>query len=149
VTSTNTRSFSTWTISTNSAPSSNMSSDTLNIVANAIGNITVRADWADGTYPSVTCPSAPTRNGYTFNGWFTAASAGTKRCDANGSYTPSATETLHAQWSGVTYNIVVESNGGGSVSNQTYTTASSTQTRTLVRPTAPSGTTRTVSFNSQ
>ncbi|MDR1987479.1 MAG: InlB B-repeat-containing protein [Candidatus Peribacteria bacterium] len=27
-----------------------------------------------GNQPSITLPSAPTRNGYTFNGWYTATS---------------------------------------------------------------------------
>lgn len=35
---------------------------------------------------------------YTMNGWYTATSGGTKRCGSGGSYTPSATETLYAQW---------------------------------------------------
>lgn len=43
-------------------------------------------------------PAAPTRADYTFNGWYTAASGGTKRGDAGATYTPSITETLYAQW---------------------------------------------------
>lgn len=35
---------------------------------------------------------------YTCSGWFTAASGGTKRADAGGSYKPTATETVYAQW---------------------------------------------------
>jgi uncharacterized repeat protein (TIGR02543 family) len=141
VTSTNTPSFSSWTITTNSSPVSSVVSSTniLTIVEDAYGEIRARADWSDGTHPAVNCPSAPTRNGYTFNGWFTAASAGTKRCDASGSYTPDATETLHAQRTAINYTITIDSNGGGSVSNpSSYTiNTSSTQTRTLTRPTAP------------
>ena len=46
---------------------------------------------------SVILPN-PTRSGYTFNGWYTASSGGTKAGDANASYTPSASITLYAQW---------------------------------------------------
>ena len=52
-----------------------------------------------GVQPAITCPT-PTRAGYTFNGWFTAASGGTKRCGGSSgpaSYTPTMSETLHAQ----------------------------------------------------
>ena len=53
---------------------------------------------------SVTLPS-PTRTGYTFNGWYTAASGGTKVGDASGSYTPTGNKTLYAQWTVNTYTI--------------------------------------------
>jgi len=44
---------------------------------------------------SVTLPT-PTRSGYDFNGWFTAATGGTK---INGStYTPTGNITIYAQW---------------------------------------------------
>ncbi len=46
---------------------------------------------------SVTLPT-PTRNNYTFNGWYTASSGGTKVGDAGATYTPSANVTLYAQW---------------------------------------------------
>lgn len=39
---------------------------------------------------------------YSCNGWYTATSGGTKRCDAGGSYTPSGSETVYAQWSSFT-----------------------------------------------
>lgn len=35
---------------------------------------------------------------YSCNGWYTAASGGTKRAASGGSYTPSASETVYAQW---------------------------------------------------
>ena len=47
---------------------------------------------------SVTLPSA-SRNNYTFNGWYTASSGGTKIGDAGASYTPTANITLYAQYS--------------------------------------------------
>jgi uncharacterized repeat protein (TIGR02543 family) len=55
---------------------------------------------ANGTFAeggSLTLPAAPTRSGYTFAGWFTAASGGTALTSP---YSPSATSdiTLYAQW---------------------------------------------------
>lgn len=35
---------------------------------------------------------------YSCNGWYTTASGGTKRASSGGSYTPSASETVYAQW---------------------------------------------------
>lgn len=49
---------------------------------------------------SVTAPSA-TRSGYTFNGWYTASSGGTLAVSSGGSYTPSATVTLYAQFTAI------------------------------------------------
>ena len=46
---------------------------------------------------STTLPT-PTQSGYTFNGWYTAASGGTKVGSAGASYTPTANITLYAQW---------------------------------------------------
>ena len=47
----------------------------------------------------------PTRTGYTFNGWYTAASSGTKIGDAGAAYTPSANITLYAQWTVNSYKV--------------------------------------------
>ena len=60
---------------------------------------TMTAQWADGTATttSVILPT-PTRGGYTFDGWYTATSGGTKVGNAGASYTPTANITLHAQW---------------------------------------------------
>ncbi len=46
---------------------------------------------------SITLPTA-TKSGYTFNGWYTASTGGTLRGAANASYTPTANETLYAQF---------------------------------------------------
>ncbi len=46
---------------------------------------------------SVALPT-PTRDGYTFNGWYTAATGGTLVGVAGDSYAPSADITLYAQW---------------------------------------------------
>lgn len=53
------------------------------------------ASVAEGS--SVTLPT-PTRSGYTFNGWYTASSGGTRVGGAGDSYTPTSSITIYAQW---------------------------------------------------
>ena len=85
----------------------------------ASGSVTFTAQW---TSASVTLPT-PTRTGYTFNGWYTAATDGTKVGGAGESYTPSAATTLYAQWTINTYTVTLTKDGGiSSVSGAgTYT----------------------------
>ncbi|MBR5411132.1 MAG: InlB B-repeat-containing protein, partial [Clostridia bacterium] len=84
----------------------------------SIGNMTLYAQWNSA---SVTLPN-PEKTGYTLEGWYTAASGGTKVGDGNGSYTPTANIQLHAQWTPITYTIQYNGNGGtGSVASQTKT----------------------------
>jgi uncharacterized repeat protein (TIGR02543 family) len=69
----------------------------------------------------------PVKNGYNFNGWFTASTGGILVGQNGASYSPAATGTLHAQWSGISYAITYNSNGsdGGSApANGTFTTGS-------------------------
>ena len=59
---------------------------------------TMWAQWnSSTTTASVTLPS-PTRSGYALNGWYTAASGGTKAGNGGASYTPTGNVTLYAQW---------------------------------------------------
>jgi len=60
---------------------------------------------------AVTLPT-PTRTGFTFNGWFTAATGGTRIGVAGASYTPTAAITLHAQWTQITYTVTYNAQGG-------------------------------------
>lgn len=97
---------------------------------NVDGDTTMTAQWSSstskGTLKSPTCTKNSTTstrtvtfnaNGgscstsslnstatvtYSLNGWYTATSGGTKRVNGNTSYTPSATETLYAQWGSTT-----------------------------------------------
>ena len=89
----------------------------------------------------------PIRSGYTFNGWYTATSGGTRIADSSGNlvasvsgYTSSSRQwiragntTLYAQWSAKTYSITYNL-GGGSLSSQP-TTYSVTTNRTISTPT--------------
>jgi len=53
----------------------------------------------------------PTRTGYTFSGWYTAASGGTQ-VSSSTTVAITATQTLYAQWTVNTYTIEYNANGG-------------------------------------
>lgn len=57
---------------------------------------------ANGGTCSTTSQNSTATITYACNGWYTAASGGTKRCASGGSYTPSASETVYAQYTGTT-----------------------------------------------
>ena len=63
----------------------------------------------------------PTKNGYTFNGWYTSANGGTQ---VSTSYWVLGDTTLYARWN-INYTITFNSNGGSTVTpiNATYGTA--------------------------
>jgi uncharacterized repeat protein (TIGR02543 family) len=110
------------------------------------GDVTMYAHWRDSTQPQperytltfeshggsavaeitadqgteVEKPADPTKAGYTFSGWFSAASDGTAH---TWPYTLSASVTMHAQWTVRTYSISYELNGGTNASENpvTYT----------------------------
>ncbi len=64
------------------------------------------------TYASTygTLPT-PTRTGYTFKGWYTAASGGTKVTSST-TVSITAAQTLYAQWTANTYTVTFNANGG-------------------------------------
>ena len=65
---------------------------------------------------TVTLPT-PTRTGYTFKGWYTAASGGSKINGIGGSNTkPTANVTYYAQWTANTYAITYKDQGGATFS---------------------------------
>ena len=74
-------------------------------------NATLYAKWTGGT---VSLPS-PTRTGYTFAGWYTAASGGTQ---VTSSTQIKSSQTLYAHWTANVYTITLN--------NQSATTAGST-----------------------
>lgn len=128
-----------WLTYTNGASYSFSSNATL--VANWVPVYTVNYDSHGGTAVSsgtfrsggsiATLPSAPTRTGYQFVGWFAAATGGSAL--ANG-YTPNVTQaiTLHAQWSANSYAVTYDSQGGSAVSPGSFSTGGS-----LSLPSAP------------
>ena len=75
----------------------------------------------------------PTRTGYNFTGWYTAASGGTLVGQNGSSYSPTAAITLQAQWTGIAYTVTYSGNGnnGGTVpSAGTYTSGGGSHTVT-------------------
>ncbi|MEN9400446.1 MAG: hypothetical protein RL632_1549, partial [Bacteroidota bacterium] len=66
-------------------------------------------------------PGTPTKTGYTFNGWFTAASGGSA---ITFPYTHGQTAnfTLYAQWTANTLTVSYDSQGGSAISNGSTTT---------------------------
>jgi uncharacterized repeat protein (TIGR02543 family) len=79
---------------------------------------------------SVTLPAAPTRAGYTFNGWFTAQTGGTK---LNASFSPSdGNVAVHAQWTQIPFTVTYEEHGGTAVADATFVSGG-----TVTLPPAP------------
>ncbi|MBR3003212.1 MAG: InlB B-repeat-containing protein [Clostridia bacterium] len=68
--------------------------------------------------------STPTRTGYTFNGWYTAPTGGTKVTTSTA--VPSSSTTYYAQWTIISYSISYTLNGGtnGSGNPSSYNIAS-------------------------
>ncbi len=71
------------------------------------------------TYSSVTLPK-PTKTGYKFGGWYTAASGGTNVGSGGGAYTPKGNLTLHAHWTANEYKVTLNSNGGNKYDGTTF-----------------------------
>lgn len=57
---------------------------------------------ANGGISAVTSRTSTASITYACSGWYTETSGGTKRAAAGGSYTPSASETVYAQWTATT-----------------------------------------------
>ena len=86
------------------------------------------ADTATGSTQTETVPlngattaPSPSRTGYTFAGWYTAASGGSYVCGAGGSVTVTSDVTYYAHWTPNTYTVSYHNRagtylGGGAVS---------------------------------
>jgi uncharacterized repeat protein (TIGR02543 family) len=68
-------------------------------------------------------PTSPTRPGYTFGGWYTAASGGTQVTSSTS--VPSANTTYYAHWTAKTYTLTINPQGG------TYNSSTSNATKTM------------------
>lgn len=81
---------------------------------------------------SIICPS-PTKSGYSFKGWYTAASGGSWKAGAGGSFVPDSDITLYAQWTPYILTINYDPNGGTSTpSSQTVAYNSSINLRSAI-----------------
>ena len=80
---------------------------------------------------SVAAPTAPTRAGYTFDGWFTTPSGGSALTFP---YSPggSSAVTLYAQWTAETHTVTFNSQGGSSVADGSFSTGG-----TVAKPADP------------
>ena len=67
-----------------------------------------------GTMPT------PTRTGYTFSGWYTASSGGTK-IESTTTVSITAAQTLYAHWTAKTYTVTFDVNNGDAWSSSTCT----------------------------
>lgn len=76
--------------------------------------LTLYATWTSSTTTSAVTLPTPSRTGYAFDGWYTAASGGTRVGGAGGSYTPTGAVTLHAHWAQNTWTVSYAANGGSS-----------------------------------
>ena len=75
----------------------------------------------------------PTRTGYSFAGWYTAATNGTEVTPSYASSsTPTSDLTLYASWTPVSYPVVFDEQGGSSVVDSSYLTGG-----TVTLPAAP------------
>lgn len=116
-TKTTTYTFSKWNTAANGSGTDYAPGGTY--TANAAA--TLYAQWATNTSTtSVTLPT-PTRAGYTFNGWYTAASGGTRVGGGGSSYTPTASITLYAQWTINTYTVSYNKGANGTGTNTSDT----------------------------
>ena len=102
------------------------------------GSVTPASATQASAGAAITTPT-PTRTGYTCSGWYTATSGGTKRCNAGGSYTPTATETIHAQWTPNNYSVnwVVNGNDWTGSTHGSPSTNANYDTKPATIPTAP------------
>jgi len=65
---------------------------------------------------TITLP-ATSRDGYTFDGWYTSATGGTRVGGAGDSYVVNSSITLYALWTQNAYNLFFETNGGSLLPN--------------------------------
>jgi len=78
---------------------------------------TMTAQWTSKeSGGSVTLPT-PTRASYTFSGWYTAATGGSKAGNAGASYTPTGNVTLWARWYQSSWTVSYNGNASSGVTN--------------------------------
>ncbi len=110
---------------------------TYTVTFNANGGSVTPASAETGADGKLTSLPTPTRSRYSFNGWYTEASGGTK---VDTDYVFNANTTIYANWTytgggggGTTrYTVSFETNGGSKVSSKTVT-----RNTAVSEPTAP------------
>ena len=123
-----TYSFSRWNLSGGGSISG-----TTYTFGNSNGTLT-----AQYTHTGRSLPTA-TRSGYTFKGWYTTATGGTKVGDAGTVYTPTSNVTIYAQWEkNVITSKLTLNTGAGKANSDTSFQGNSGTSITITSPTAPS-----------
>ena len=79
------------------------------------GSVSLCGNWNN---TSITLPNS-SKSGYTFDGWYTQASGGTKVGNAGATYTPTSNVTLYAHWTPNIYEVELD--------NQSATTSGTTK----------------------
>lgn len=87
--------------------------------------------WNESWTTGFTLPT-PTRSGYTFNGWYSASSGGTKVGSGGDNYTDTTYSTIYAQWSQSTYTYTINFNGNGNTGGSVPSPISKSGTSTSV-----------------
>lgn len=86
--------FSHWNTAANNSGATHQRGGTLPLPA---VSTTLYAQW-NWSNKTITLPTPNSRSGYTFDGWYTAASGGSRVGVAGNSYIVAKSETLYAQW---------------------------------------------------
>ena len=116
--------------------------DTLDVTYDSQGGSTVTDGDATTTAGGsiTTLPTDPTRDGYTFNGWYTATSGGTQ-ITAGTAHNQTADFTLYAQWQAVPTTTTTTTPPTTTTTSTTTTTVAPTTTTTAPPTSTPATTT--------
>jgi uncharacterized repeat protein (TIGR02543 family) len=106
---------------------------TYTVTFNANGGLVTPASGTTGVGRTLASLPTPTRDGYTFNGWFTT-SAATGGTQVTESRVFSANTTIYAQWTLITYRVTFNA-GGGAVTPASGTTGVGGTLASLPTPT--------------
>ena len=93
--------------------------NTYTITFNANGGSTSETTRTINTGAAIGTLPTPTRTNYTFNGWYTAATGGTK---ISASTVPTGNTTYYAQWTRNTYTLTFDPHDGSAVITKTINT---------------------------
>jgi uncharacterized repeat protein (TIGR02543 family) len=81
------------------------------VTFNANGGTVLPTSLTENEETQITLP-LPTREHYTFNGWYSAATGGTQYGGDDGKHTVIGNVTMFAQWTAIVYTITFNANGG-------------------------------------
>lgn len=91
--------YASWATTTNNGQVTTATCTKNSTTSNCTVSFNATTNGGSCSTPSLTSSRTTT---YTCTGWWTATSGGTRRATSGGKYTPTASETVHAQWSSST-----------------------------------------------